>query len=68
MRSTLTILSLLITSACSQQQAYHAMQGNQQRQCDKQTNHQDYLSCMDEADVSYEEYQRQRQALLDKDK
>ncbi|MDO6764996.1 hypothetical protein [Agarivorans sp. 1_MG-2023] len=56
---------LLVTlSGCSQQQAYNAMQGNQRQQCDKHTNHQDYLSCMDQADVSFEEYQRQRDELL----
>lgn len=67
MRNILIVFSVMIVSACSQQQAYQAMQGNQQRQCDKHTNHQDYLACMDQADVSFEEYQRQRQALLESD-
>lgn len=58
---SLVILSL---SACTKQQVYETIQANEQAECQREVRTNAYLQCMEETGMSYDEYQREREAVL----
>ena len=61
-----SILAALIVASCSNQQIYTAVQENQRQECGKLPQVQ-YEKCMRDFEMSYEEYDEQRQAILEED-
>lgn len=63
---TFLLLSILLT-ACSNKELYQAGQGHQKSKCinEAQTAEQ-HNKCLNEQGKSYEEYERERQAVLTK--
>lgn len=63
---TFLFLSVLLT-ACSNKELYHAGQGHQKSKCinEAQTAEQ-HNKCLNEQGKSYEEYEKERQAVLNK--
>lgn len=58
------LASLLV--ACTHEQIYNNVQQNQQLECSKLPQVQ-YEDCMKGVDKSYQDYQRERQAILDEE-
>lgn len=58
---TALVCALLVT-ACTQQQAYQAVQENRLMECQKRVGDQQE-ECREGHSMSYEEYQREREAL-----
>jgi hypothetical protein len=56
----------VLLPACSNQQLYDAIQQNRQLECQKLPGIQ-YEECMKQHSQPYDEYERQRQELLDKE-
>lgn len=57
-------LMLWLVPACSHQQVYDAVQQNRQLECQKLPGTQ-YEECMKQFSEPYEEYERERQELLE---
>jgi hypothetical protein len=57
-------LGLGLVQACSHQQVYDAVQQNRQFECQKLPGSQ-YEECMEQYSEPYEEYERERQELLE---
>ncbi|MCQ3829098.1 hypothetical protein HXX02_06550 [Microbulbifer elongatus] len=57
------IFSPLLVSACSNQQIYEGIQQNRLQNCEKYPDAQ-YAECLARHQKDYEEYERERQALL----
>ena len=55
------LASVLIVS-CTSQQAYDTGQAYQRNECNKINDNVERMRCMDAANTSYEEYQRQKEA------
>lgn len=64
----LLVLSLLtislLNAGCSQKQAYHGIRGSQKSECQRIEDPDSYRDCMDDANQSYDDYQREREALI----
>ncbi|RCU51903.1 hypothetical protein DU002_05420 [Corallincola holothuriorum] len=54
----------IVSTGCSQKQAYHGVRANQKSECQRIEDPDRYRDCMDEADQSYEDYQREREILI----
>ena len=59
----IAVLAILLV-ACTHEQVYTAIQQNQQLECSKLPQVQ-YEQCMKNYDKSYQDYERERQAILD---
>lgn len=57
-------LLLAVLAACSNQQLYNGIQKNRQLECQKLPGSQ-YDKCMKEVSEPYEEYERDRQELIE---
>lgn len=66
MKKLSIILVLLVTSACTGQGVYENMQSRQRNECLLQEPPLRYEECMEPANQSYEEYERERQEILRK--
>lgn len=61
MRISLLVLSAsLLLAACSGHQVYDSAQGLRQSECNKQVDAQKQQQCLDEANKSYETYDKER--------
>jgi len=56
---------MVALTACSGQQWYEAVQGSQRHECHTMKRQSDYEACMARYDTSYQDYQRERKAVLD---
>ncbi|MBU2069954.1 MAG: hypothetical protein KKE08_18905 [Gammaproteobacteria bacterium] len=63
MKTTLTLCLLLCLTACSNKAVYQDLQRNKRNEC-LQAPPAEYDRCMRSMDMSYEEYERQRQQAL----
>ncbi len=54
----------LVLTACSSRQWYDAVQGSQRHQCNTLTTQEAYEECMAQYDTSYDEYTREREAVI----
>lgn len=64
MKTSLTIAITLSVMACSNKQIYTAVQDNQRLECGKLPQDQ-YEQCMQELEIPYEEYEQERQVILE---
>jgi outer membrane biogenesis lipoprotein LolB len=60
-RRVLAVLCLLL-AGCSSQQVYDSSQGWRQNECNKLLDPDKQRACLEQADKSYDEYQRQKKA------
>jgi len=59
----LSILSLVVVSACSNRLAYELIQGVDNEACRNRVNDENKVDCVND-DVRYEDYKKQREELL----
>ncbi len=64
MRGIILLIALSIAAGCSNKGTYDAVQAGKQMEC-AHLPESDYEGCMREANRSYEDYDRDRKALLD---
>jgi hypothetical protein len=64
MKASLILMLALALQGCSNQQIYTAVQENRRLECSKLPQNQ-YEQCMSEYDTPYDEYDRERQAVID---
>jgi uncharacterized protein YceK len=62
MRLVYIIFILTLISGCSSQQAYNTGQAYQRNECNKINDNAERGSCMDAANKTFEEYNRQKEA------
>ena len=62
MRVIFIILLMTLLVACSNKQAYNAVQANQRSQCQKLPN-SEYEECKQREQLSYEQYQEERKKV-----
>tara|TARA_R110002049_G_scaffold23490_62_gene82891 strand:+ start:2138 stop:2344 length:207 start_codon:yes stop_codon:yes gene_type:complete len=66
MKLTALVVLLAALVACTHEQVYNNVQHNQQLECSKLPQVR-FEECMKNYDQSYEDYERERQAIIDKD-
>ena len=62
LKPSLLGMSILLLTACSQQQLYDAVQQGQQVECQKLQGEQ-YQQCMEKFAKSYQQYQQEREQV-----
>jgi hypothetical protein len=60
MKRVFSLLMLMLITGCSSQQAYSTGQAYQREQCNKINDNNERARCMEDANKSQEEYQRQQ--------
>lgn len=65
MRITWIMIALALCTACSQQSVYEGLKQNNRNECNKMPESQRQL-CLEKVDQDYQDYQREREALLKK--
>lgn len=65
-RGILAAALLFLLSACSSQQLYQSSQGLRQGECDRQMDADKRQQCIDEANKSYDAYDKERKAVQPK--
>ena len=63
MKPSLYIMIALLLMSCSNRQIYTAIQENRRLECSKLPQGQ-YEKCISEYDISYDEYEREREAAI----
>jgi len=58
MRASLSLISVILIAACSNEQIYNSIQENQRLKCSKLPGSQ-YEECMRDFNTSYKEYERE---------
>ena len=64
MKASLILVIALALLGCSNKQIYTAVQENRRLECSKLPQDQ-YEQCISEYDTPYDEYERERQAVID---
>jgi hypothetical protein len=64
MKSIVPVVALLAVAGCSNQAVYDTIQLNQQQRCAQVTT-AEYEACMEGVGKPYQQYQREREALLE---
>ncbi|MCB1704257.1 MAG: hypothetical protein KDI17_05305 [Halioglobus sp.] len=64
MKFLFAVASACLLLACTHEQVYNSVQQNQQLECSKLPQVQ-YEDCMKGVDQSYQDYERERQVILD---
>lgn len=64
MKANLILVFALALLGCGNKQIYTAVQENRRLECSKLPQNQ-YEQCMSEYDTPYDEYERERQAVID---
>jgi hypothetical protein len=60
MKYVYSLIMLMLITGCSSQQAYSTGQAYQREQCNKINDNNERARCMEDANKSQEEYQRQQ--------
>lgn len=63
----MVVVALSMAAACSNRQVYEAIQKNQQLECQKFPDAQ-YEKCMQELSEPYDQYQRERDEVIEGDR
>lgn len=66
MRNCLTIILVLLLSACSAKDLYQANQSSQKSRCDHHVGYEKEQCLQDVDNTSYDEYEKTRQAIIHK--
>ena len=66
MKAITLFLMLFVLAACSNRGIYGGLQASKRNECSKQLPQSEYNECMEDANRSYDEYERERKEALGK--
>ena len=58
------MLTIAVLAACTNKQVYETIQSHERLECQKIVRQTEYQECMRQINQSYEDYEREREAVL----
>lgn len=63
-RTIMLLIAFIACTACGSKELYHSSQGWRQNECQKIIENEERVKCMEAANKSYEQYQKERNETI----